>query len=331
MHKVVSKRKASKVRMSTKNKPSVAARTTTVPRGHTFPLRRGTGDSKGKGVASSSCAEDEEEEHQPEGQPTVGPLRLHSPAPSDYGRRTVNYKGQAKQVMKERESNPFVYERLSSDYRFYNHFQQDFYETVIYPRKDPISKMQWVDWKYMEVKDDPIFKEVIAACESKGVKRIMGFKYDWCNEVIAQFYATVYFDKNKAKTMHWMTEGEWYEIKYMAFSRLLGFGPDDANKERIHVERALTNSQIEFMYNPHEDVILGSIKGLLLSYFYLNGLFRKTLAPKEGDATNIMSTTRNLLLGWTQVQDHLMFVTSFGKRFASHLLIHREVVVMLLT
>ena len=49
------------------------------------------------------------------------------------------------------------------------------------------------------------------------------------------------------------------------------------------------------MYNPHEDVILGSIKGLLLSYFYLNRLFRKTLAPKEGDAANIMSTTRNLL------------------------------------
>ena len=40
--------------------------------------------------------------------------------------------------------------------------------------------MQWVDWKYMEEKDDPIFKEVVAACESKGVKRIMGFKYDWC-------------------------------------------------------------------------------------------------------------------------------------------------------
>ena len=102
--------------------------------------------------------------------------------------------------------------------------------------------MQWVDWKYMEEKDDPIFKEVVAACESKGVKRIMGFKYGWCNEVIAQFYATVYFDKNKAKTVHWMTEGEWYKIKYMAFSRLLGFGQDDANKERIHVERVLTNT-----------------------------------------------------------------------------------------
>jgi len=130
----VSKRKASKVPMRTKNKPSVAARTTPVPRGDTLPPWRGTG--KGKGAASSSCAEDEEQ--QPQGQPTVGPLRLHSPAPSDYGRRTVNYKGQAKQVKKERESNPFVYERLSSDYRYYNHFQQDFYETVIYLRKDPI-------------------------------------------------------------------------------------------------------------------------------------------------------------------------------------------------
>lgn len=155
--------------------------------------------------------------------------------------------------------------------------------------------MQWVNWKYMEDKDDPMFKEVIDARKSKVVKRIMGFKYDWCNELITQFYATVYIDKDKAKTMHWMTEGEWYKIKYMAFSRFLGFGQDDAIKERIHVEHLLKNSQIEFMYDPHEDVTLGSIKGLLLSYFYLNRLFWKTLAPKEGVSASIMSTTGNLL------------------------------------
>jgi hypothetical protein len=45
----------------------------------------------------------------------------------------------------------------------------------------------------MERKNNPIFDEVIQACGSKGIKVLMGFKQHWNKELIAQFYATIYF------------------------------------------------------------------------------------------------------------------------------------------
>jgi hypothetical protein len=42
----------------------------------------------------------------------------------------------------------------------------------------------------MENKHDPIFDEVITACQAKHLRDILAFKKDWNNEVIAQFYVT---------------------------------------------------------------------------------------------------------------------------------------------
>lgn len=39
---------------------------------------------------------------------------------------------------------------------------------------------------------DPMFDEVIKACRDKRVKKLMGSKYDWNDEIIAQFIATLY-------------------------------------------------------------------------------------------------------------------------------------------
>jgi hypothetical protein len=40
--------------------------------------------------------------------------------------------------------------------------------------------------------NDPIYDQAIVACERAHIKNLMGFKYDWNIEVIAQFYATLY-------------------------------------------------------------------------------------------------------------------------------------------
>jgi hypothetical protein len=37
----------------------------------------------------------------------------------------------------------------------------------------------------MERKNNPIFDEVIHACEAKGIKALMGFKQHWNKELIA--------------------------------------------------------------------------------------------------------------------------------------------------
>jgi len=52
---------------------------------------------------------------------------------------------------------------------------------------------QWVDWNSMERANDPLFQEIMSECENKNIKALMGFQKDWNKEVIAEFYATVYF------------------------------------------------------------------------------------------------------------------------------------------
>jgi hypothetical protein len=107
-------------------------------------------------------------------------------------------------------------DRTTTDYRFRTLFQQDYYTTtIITGRKAKITNdAQYVDWEFMERKNNPIFDEVIQACESKGIKALTGFKQHWNKELITQFYATVYFgyvlkaDGRSEKVMFWMTEGE---------------------------------------------------------------------------------------------------------------------------
>jgi hypothetical protein len=71
----------------------------------------------------------------------------------------------------------------------------------------------------MEAQHDPIYNQVIVACESHYIKNLMGVHYDWNVEVIAKFYPTLYIeDAGGARRIHWMTEGEWYGISYDDFA-----------------------------------------------------------------------------------------------------------------
>ena len=60
----------------------------------------------------------------------------------------------------------------------------------------------------MERENDPMFNEIINACANKRIKKLMGFRNDWNKEIVAQFYATVYFGYiDGERAMFWMTEG----------------------------------------------------------------------------------------------------------------------------
>jgi hypothetical protein len=92
-----------------------------------------------------------------------------------------------------------------------------------------VSEAQWIDWRYMEEQHDPIYDQVIAACESHHLKILMGIHYDWNVEVIAQFYATLYIEEGGgAKRMHWMTEGDWFNISYDDSTSRFSFGAANA-------------------------------------------------------------------------------------------------------
>jgi hypothetical protein len=151
---------------------------------------------------------------------------------------------------------------------------------------------QWIDWNYMENKHDRIFDEVVVACKAKHLRDIMTFRKNWNNEIIAHFFATLYVEeKGDTRKFCWMTEGRWYEITYEHFARLLGFGRGDANRHKIHMALHLNTSKLKFMYPNNNRGSAGTTMDLLPFYAYLNRLFGKTMIPREGDSSNIPSTT----------------------------------------
>jgi hypothetical protein len=180
--------------------------------------------------------------------------------------------------------------------RFHSLFQQDFYESVIMTKSKPVANSQWIDWTYMENKHDPIFDGAIAACQTKHLRDILAFTKDWNNEVIAQFYVTVCFEEHgDTRKIHWMTDSQWYEVSYSHFARHFGFGRKDASCLRIHLALKLEARKIKFMYPMSKQENFGKTTDLLPFYAYLNRIFRRTVTPREGDETKILSYNKNIL------------------------------------
>ena len=148
----------------------------------------------------------------------------------------------------------------------------------------------------MKAYKDPRIDEIIRECKRKNIYKILGFAKSWNSEVITQFYATCYFTcRNDEKVVHWMTEGNWYGISYKQFASLLGFDHDDTNRVKIHISPYMEKKDMKSMYMPGQKHHYGSVHGMLPFYVYLHRMFRKTLAPREGDQSNISFYGRDLL------------------------------------
>ncbi|RLM69255.1 uncharacterized protein C2845_PM17G08490 [Panicum miliaceum] len=90
----------------------------------------------------------------------------------------------------------------------------------------------------------------IAKCKEFGLYDIMGFMYDWNEEILAQFHSSLYYDSRKIAFV-WTTEGHKYDVDYMTFSRLLALGSKDEERDCIHIEKQLKSSQLPALfYNP---------------------------------------------------------------------------------
>jgi hypothetical protein len=65
---------------------------------------------------------------------------------------------------------------------------------VITTKGKLVAIYQCIDWRYIENKHDLIFHDVVVACRAK--HDVMDFKKNWNNEVIAQFFATLFIDEH---------------------------------------------------------------------------------------------------------------------------------------
>ena len=158
--------------------------------------------------------------------------------------------------------------------------------------------MRAIDWDHMANKNSRVCDSVIEACEAFGLKEIMGFWYNWNTEIIAQFHASFYFSVSD-NTIHWTTNGIHFAVDYRTFSRLLGLGSKDLERDQIHNEVKLPNHALKELYR-RPNMADGETQGLKSFYYVLNNLFRHTLTPKTGDATSIHAFAKNILLRFAQ-------------------------------
>jgi hypothetical protein len=160
--------------------------------------------------------------------------------------------------------------------------------------KAPIVPCKYIDWAYFEKMNDLFFNQAIAKCKEFGLYDIMGFRYDWNEEILAQFHSSLFYDARQV-AFFWTTEGVKYGVDYMTFSRLLGLGSEDEKRDPIHVEHQLKPSQLPALfYNP----ILaeaGNASTLQPFYYTMNQFFRATIDAKDGDATALRYFACNLL------------------------------------
>lgn len=224
-------------------------------------------------------------------------IRMEHPVRGDGDEETMDFKkGRCNMKALRYGEDPRNYSKqFKGDPRFWFPHQADWYSSVIMTKDSPTTEMKFIDWNYLKTLPIPVIDEVIEACESNNLTNIMSFSCDWNEEVVAQFYATLFVDDSR-KIMHWTLNGKRFSVSRSDFSHLLGFNPFAPPKTDLHRGSELEVTKMAFMYHGAYGVVkFGKTSGLKPYYKLLNQLFRYTLTPRGGDSDNISGRARNLL------------------------------------
>jgi hypothetical protein len=103
------------------------------------------------------------------------------------------------------------------DERFWTFFHKDCYQTVLYLKSSPIVKQQYVDIEYMRNKKDMHFNMILEACALYGITDLLQFRHNWNQEIISEFYSTLFYDKKESIFM-WMSNGRRFHVKLAQFA-----------------------------------------------------------------------------------------------------------------
>jgi hypothetical protein len=129
--------------------------------------------------------------------------------------------------------------------------------------------------------------------EHHGIKDVMELKYDWNDEVILQFYSTLYLDK-KSNPLFWMTEDEIYSVSLIRFTAILGIKDHTHYPKKLHVDHVMELNWMHFMYEKDE-YKLSKLEGFKPFFLVLHRILQNTLSPREGDSSSVPQYERNIL------------------------------------
>jgi hypothetical protein len=187
--------------------------------------------------------------------------------------------------------------------RFWILLHVDFYNTVILPKKhQPILHQRYINWSGCEGIGDREMSLAVRACENKNMKNIMIFHFDWNDEIIAQFYSTLWIKSADEESpynfpyMNFYIEGSWFKVSYRRFAHILRFSDNDivGDRIKIHDFHPPTRAEAKDLHLSENDEYWKSTN-IHKYYRYLNALFIMTLIPKGGNQMNILGESKVLL------------------------------------
>ena len=186
-----------------------------------------------------------------------------------------------------REDNPYEEERSYTDNPHFFTKDQELVFKEIYVHKDySVTLQHTIDINHLlKPKYKNYFEEALAMCQEFGLIPLMQFNQSYIEYYILQFYATVHFDEDEARTMRWMTKDRMLEATLKEFGEVLGYEDKGAFEPcgwRSH-GNSLSSNKETIAHITLENGNPGKTAHLIPSFEILHRIFRETLMPRVGN------------------------------------------------
>lgn len=188
-----------------------------------------------------------------------------------------------------RMQSPYEQPRSAEDERFHSLFQEDCYNQVVLHKQFAIQK--YINWSYLN--EQTRYATLYTRFRNAGLDGIVSIKCNFNEEVIRQFYATVYIPSSLA-TVTWMTGSRRYTATKRHFEEALNLLAREYVK--IHLEPALqTPEQLQFYEPTIARVVPGKVAGLRPLPSVINRIIRATILPRSGNNDAIRGHAWNVI------------------------------------
>ncbi|KAK1666642.1 hypothetical protein QYE76_054801 [Lolium multiflorum] len=185
-----------------------------------------------------------------------------------------------------RQGNPYLIPRNNrvADKRFHNKSQEEiFYEIYVTFKKAIVTQHSIETAKMTATR---YFDEAYALCGEFGLYPMMELNKDFDIGLIQQFYATVHFQQDEARTFRWMTHETLLEANLASFGEALGYPRSpivNANGWQSHDSSfALTKDVLEPLYIKGWGVP-GKSADFLPTWDIMLRVYREMIGPKGGN------------------------------------------------
>ena len=231
--------------------------------------------------------EDEEEEEE------------SSPEEATPGRRDLRnmplVKWTKPEIWAERQNHPYVKATsMGMDPRFKNGFQQRIYHELLMTKSKKFAPHKQVNTESLR-DNDHLYPGVYSALGRLGLIPFVTFNHPYNEDLVMQFFATLYFSNDSARTLTWMSGTHQCSAPMAKFSEIIPypFMDEETVSDEFGIVRESgqrTKDEIAFAYKQEKSFVTGSIKDLLPLYDTMRHILRYTLTPKAGDSHNIRSS-----------------------------------------